>query len=374
MPFGSGTDGAYSSATIPTLVKLSCSGTAASTALTVSSTTFANGDVLLLHQSRGTGVGQWEINRVLSGGGTTSLTLQVALKYTYTDSGASQAQAVKVFQYTDCTVASGTWTVPAWDENVGGILPIAIKNNITVTGNTVSTSAGYNYGPSGTRTTTQPAANGYQGEGPAADSSQSTSANGSSGGGGEGGNEGRAGGGGGGYAASGANGESIGTSGAGTGGGTDGSADLTDMLFGGTGGTGGANNGATDGDLGGYGGRGGGIIFLFAKDVTLSGSLISNGGNGTDRSEGGGGGGGAGGSVIVVCQTATLGTNKITVAAGSGGTGSAGGAGNGGAGAVGRIAVHHSGTVTGTTTPTFTDVTDLTLKESFGGSFLWNLV
>jgi hypothetical protein len=111
---------------------------------------------------------------------------------------------------------------------------------------------------------------------------------------------------------------------------------------------------------------------LFAKDVSLSGTTSLNGGTG-----GGGGGnignagGGAGGSCLIVCKTATLGTNKITVAAGDGG-------GKGldwpaGDGAVGRIAVHHSGAITGITSPTFTDTTDISLIE-FDTAFIMAMI
>ena len=78
------------------------------------------------------------------------------------------------------------------------------------------------------------------------------------------------------------------------------------------------------------------------------------------------GGGGAGGSVLVVCATATLNTTKITAAAGSGGVG---GEVNGSNGGAGIIAVHHSGTVTGTTSPTFTDTTDTSLVEVASSGF-----
>lgn len=190
-PFGNGVDGAYSSATIPTLTKDSCSGTATSTTLTTTGSTFANGDVLLIHQTRGTNCGVWEINRVSSGGGTTSLTLQIALNYTYTDSGASQAQAVKVPQYTDCTVQSGTWTVPTWDGNVGGVAPFAIKGTLTVTGTisamgnnasgrTPGSGTGYSGGIGGGGSSDP----GTQGEGEVGAGAQSTAANGEGGGGG----------------------------------------------------------------------------------------------------------------------------------------------------------------------------------------------
>ena len=143
LPFGNGSDGVYSSATIPTLTKDSCSGTSGNATLTTTGSTFANGDILLLHQTRGTSAGVWEIAKVLSGGGSTTLTLTKNKVNTYTDSGSSQAQAVKIFQYTTVTVQAGTWTLPSWDGTKGGILPICAKISMTVTGNITGTGLGY---------------------------------------------------------------------------------------------------------------------------------------------------------------------------------------------------------------------------------------
>ena len=65
----------------------------------------------------------------------------------------------------------------------------------------------------------------------------------------------------------------------------------------------------------------------------------------------------------MVCQEGNFGTNKLTA------SGGAGGGTGGGAGAVGRIAIHHSKTIVGTTSPAFTDVEDTTLKEKGGGAW-----
>jgi len=372
-PFGNGSDGAYSSATIPTLVNLSCSGTATSTTLTVSSTTLANGDIILIHQTRGTGVGQWEINKVTSGGGTASLTLMKALQYTYTDSGASQAQVIKVPMYLSVSVASGTWTVPPWNmtTTVGGILAFAcrttcnLSNTITGIGTTYTgpndvnpTNWGTGFNGGGGDSTAPSSQYAYQGEGSAGDRAKATTANGNGGGGGKEYDPYGASGGGGGNGASGGNGSSGGSGVGGTGGGASGATDLTSITFGGSGG-GGA---LVSGEAGGGGGCGGGIVFIFAQNITAVNSIALSGGGGDfgDSGTTGGGGGGAGGSCLIACQVATLGATNVVA---SGGTGKH----NGGNGGVGRIAVHHSGTVTGTTTPTFTDVSDPTLIESNAG-------
>jgi len=353
-PFGNGVDGAYSSATIPTLTKDSCSGTATSTALTTTGSTFANGDILLIHQTRGTGVGQWEINKVASGGGSTSLTLQVALNYTYTDSGASQTQAVKIPQYTDCTVQSGTWTVPGWDGNVGGIAPFAVKGTMTVTGTISTNGVGFGGGNYSTGQATS-------GEGTVGAQTGQESPNGNGGGGGTVANGQWGGGGGGGNGAAGIRGSGNEATGWGQGGLAVGTADLLTFDIGGGGGGPFVVSGT-----GGVGGSGAGGTIIFAKAITITGGMAHAGSNGTKDQNGGGGG--AGGSCLIVCQTAILGSNLITTTGGNGG-GKGDGERYGGDGGTGRIAVHHSGTVTGTTNPTFTDVTDTSLVESGGGAF-----
>ena len=63
-PFGNGSDGTYTSGTIPTLTVRSCSGAISSSTITLTSAGFTDGDVVLIHQTRGTGAGQWEINRI----------------------------------------------------------------------------------------------------------------------------------------------------------------------------------------------------------------------------------------------------------------------------------------------------------------------
>lgn len=348
MPFGTGEDGPYSS-TIPTLVKDSLTGTAASKSVTTSGSSFANGNVVLIHQTRGTGAGQWEINRVASGGGTSSLTMQEALKYTYTDSGASQAQIIKVFQYTTVT-QSGTWTVAAWDGNTGGIFPIAARNSMSISGTITGTGRGFR-GSAASQNTSN------QGEGTGGAGSAIHTPNGD-GAGGAGANQagGRSGGAGGGHAAAGSNGPAS-TAPVAQGGSADGSQDLTDLVLSG------AGSGAGGTDSGGAGGNGGGSFIIFAKDFTVTGALTSGGNNGGNA--GNGGGGGAGGAILVESSTATLGTNKLTAAAGSGGSG---GETNGGAGSVGRIHLDYAISYSGTSSPTLNVSKDVSLIESGGAA------
>lgn len=378
-PFGDGIAGDYSSATVPDPPKLSISGVATETHIHGTAGQFSAGDVIFLHQSRGTGVGQWEINQVTADNGDGTYNLKVTLQYTYTDSGASQAQAVKVFRYKNVEIPTGaTWTTPPWNGDVGGIFPLAIDGNLTITGtlnaigiagaSSYSTNwlaggagAGYMGGTGDGRSQASHAS--YQGEGTTGAGGVSTAANGTGGGGSSTSNWGGGSGGGGGHALSGTNGYS--TSGGavcGTGGGSGGTADLTTMIFGGAGGGGCCDSWNVPA---GGGGGGGPIVVLFVKNITSVNSLNNTGGEGGHTGYGPGGGG-AGGSVLIVCGTGALGTDKI-ISLGEDGYNN--GSNYGGTGSVGRIAVHHSGTVTGTTNPTFTDVTDLTLveKESAGG-------
>jgi hypothetical protein len=114
------------------------------------------------------------------------------------------------------------------------------------------------------------------------------------------------------------------------------------------------------------------VVLICAREIEITGNIYSGGQNGSSASGPGtevsGGGGGAGGSILLQCQTATLGSGKITAVAGTGGSGYVNG-GNGGSGSTGRIAVHHSDTVTGTTSPSYDDTTDGSLKVS-GTSFV----
>jgi hypothetical protein len=333
--FGDGHDSAVPSSGTYSGTNQSCSGSSGSTTLTCGGT-FTAGDIILIHQTRGTGVGNWELNQVVSDNGAT-LTLKYALSNTYTDSGDSQAQVIEVKEYAGGTI-SGTLTCNAWDGDKGGILPILCSGKLTISGTVHANAKGFRGGPVQTGT---PKKTGYQGEGATGAYSTSASANGNGGGGG--GTSGCGfdilGGGGGGGLGTGGTAGGSGQCTAGAAGGTDGGATLADMVMGGGGGASGL--GARDTATG-VGGDGGGIIIIFARELAISGSVTSNGGNGTNGAGSdnyyGGGGGGAGGSILVKTQTGTLGTNKITASNGSGAAG--GGNGNaGGNGGNGRVRV-----------------------------------
>lgn len=367
-PFGDGTGATtIGSNTTQSLANASLAGSATDTAATLGdASSFANGDIVLAHQSRGTGVGQWEINKIVSGGGTTSITLSHALTYTFTDSGASQAQLIKIPFYDTATVSSTfTWSSASWDQNIGGIFIVACSNLFSAVGtvngagnagstSTVGTGKGFKGGEDAINES-----QGFAGEGSAAASVAQATANGNGGGGGKAnsGSSSYASGGGGGNGAAGSSGGTTGTATAGAAGAASGAADLTTATFGGAGGGGGMDQGGPAG----AGGGSGCLVFIFARQISLSGAISINGGAGGNSSFAGGGGG-AGGSGLFVCETGVFGSNLATATGGAGGTGDDAG----GAGAVGRFAVHHSGTITGTTNPTFTDVTDPTLYQRSG--------
>jgi len=267
-------------------------------------------------------------------------------------------------RYDNLTVSN--FTVTAWDGNTGGTLVLAAKSEITVTGTISGVGKGFVGGAKGGDW-----ADSYQGEGTSGAGATSTTANGNGGGGGDAHSpDALPGGGGGGHGAAGTAGQNILSYSGGAGGGVAGSADLITAVFGGAGGGGTENLGG----VASRGGSGGALVFMFCNNVVIDGTITNNGENGEPAvtASASGTGGGAGGGVLVVCQTATLGTGLITATAGAAGNKNGGAStGTGGAGAVGRIAVHHSGTVTGTSNPTFTDIEDSTLVESGGNAIFF---
>lgn len=370
--FGDGSDGDYSSAGNATdaPVDSSCSGTAGSTSLSATNASFAAGKPVLIHQTRGTGAGNWELNQIDSYTAGT-ITLKKVLQNTYTDSGASQAQVIQLKQYNNFTQNSGhTLTAKAWDGNVGGIVAFLAKGTVTITGTITSSGKGFTGGSLGANSQVAgDRGNGYPGDG-----TNGNSANGNGGGGGNPGTYGQSSSGGGGGGGNGANGTagsnttsspSVAGGAAGLAYGTSG---LTVMSFGGGGASGGGINYGSGNP--GDGGTGGGIILIISKEISVSGTIVTNGTGGTNGVDyTGGGGGGAAGSILLKAKIATLGTTKITATGGSGGA-KAHDAGNGGAGAVGRIHLDYSGSYTGTTTPTLDYTLDTTIVD-VGGSSSW---
>ena len=327
------------------------------------------GDVVLIHQSQGTGAGQWEINVATVGFGSLpahSVTFAYPLAYTY---GAG-CQIIRVPQYTGGTMSSALTPVISWNGGYGGIIALMCNGDLTISGSlsivgTAGTAGNSNGGGAtgggfrgGDRRFGNPAT-GYSGDGTIGNSASQNGARGNGGGGGYNA-AGFAGGGGGGNGAAGSagGGSTYGGTG-GAAGGAAGAAALTTMVFGGGGG--GATRDNTD-KTGGSGASGGGIILIMAKNITITGSISINGASGGSGSAnfGSGGGGSAGGSCLIKCQNAALGTNKITATAGAGGTGGYGA--SGGAGGVGRIRCDYYTSVTGTTSPALSSAEDPSLN------------
>ncbi len=336
MGFGNGGDSTIDLSGTFSPIDSSCSGTSGSISLSATNASFAAGQQILIHQTKGTGAGSWEVNFIASYSTGTITTLS-PLSNTYTNSGASQAQALVLSQYSQATI-SGTLTAKAWDGNVGGIITFLCNGKVDILGTITAAGKGFRGGANVPGSDPQ---QGYAGEGQSGIGGQSTAANGMGGGGAYKDVSGTAGGGGGGHANSGSNGEEQGTGPSiiGSGGGTGGAADLTTLLFGGGGGgTGGAGK---------NGGAGGGIILIFAKTIITTGNLIANGDDTSGTPPDAGGGGGGGGSIFLKGQNITLGSSLVTSNGGIG-TGTAA---NGGTGSVGRIRIEAC-SKTGSTSPT----------------------
>lgn len=337
--FGDGSDSSLtiSANTTDAPIDSACTGTISTTSLSATNASFTAGQIILIHQSRGTGAGTWMRNKIVSYS-TGTITLETALNATY----VSGAQVLVLKQYTNVTVNSSvTWTAKAWNGTVGGILAFIASGTVTVSGTITATAKGFRGGAA-----SNSGAASFAGEGTAGATTQTTSANGNGGGGATAGGNG----GGGGNATSGVGYSDFGgaiVSQSGGGGGTAGTADLTTMTFGGGGG-GASYSGGTQG----AGGNGGGAVFITGAIVTVSGVISADGETGvlgTNRN----GGGGAGGSVLIRAQTATLGSSIVTAQPLPLNTQAQGGN--------GRIHLDYYTSYTGTTLPTLNVTLDNTL-------------
>lgn len=372
--FGTGSDGALtiSANTTDAPIDSACTGTGGATSLSATNGSFATGQLILIHQTQGTGAGNWELNKIASYSAGT-ITTSYSLINTY----GTGAQVIVLKQYSTVTInGSQTLTGKAWNGTTGGLLPLLANTSITVTGILSEQGANRNYGPSGggwlsalngggfRGGASNDAINsyGYQGESSTGTGTTSSAANGMGGGGGGGNNYFNAGGGGG-YGTAGNN-ASGSTATNGSGGGTGGVAGLTTMFFGGGGG--GATG--TAGSQKSSGSNGGGVIFLCSPSITITGGITVNGGNTSPNNYREAGGSGAGGSVLLKGQTISLGSGLVT---------SVGGVANddangeiGGAGGVGRIHADYLTSISGTTNPTIDSRQDSSLIiPTSGGLF-----
>lgn len=347
--FGSGVDGAYAPSTSTGApIDSTAIGTIATTTLTATNASFAAGQLLLIHQSQGTGAGQWELNRIQSYTAGT-ITLSLPLQWGY----VTGAQVLELKQYSSVNIAAGvTLTAKAWSGTVGGILGWFCSGTTTVTGTITAAGRGFlggNGASSGSR-------QGRNAEGTTGAGQSATTANNQTGGGGgapdTSNNSGGGGGAGGSNGAAGTQGTARNNGGPGLAGPTiTSTADLISMTFGGGGGEGGAD----DGGSWGRGGYGGGIVLAISRTITVTGEVTASGENGTvPTNQDGGHGGGAGGSILFKGQVVTLGSSLALSTGGTGSTDSSVG-GNGG---VGRIHADYSNTLNGTTSPTLNSLKD----------------
>src|SRR3990167_3308618 len=146
--FGDGSDGTLtiSSNTTEAPIDSTASGTSGAYTLTATNASFATDQEVLIHQSRGTGAGTWQRNRI-TGYTAGTITLQNALNFSY----ATGAQVRVLKEYTTVTINTGiTYTTKAWNGTVGGIIGFICSGTVTVTGtitanggNGGSTTSGY---------------------------------------------------------------------------------------------------------------------------------------------------------------------------------------------------------------------------------------
>lgn len=358
--FGSGSVGntTISADATDSTANTTITGSASGTSATAGSGTgFANGDLVIIHQTQGTGAGNYELNKISSIGAGTNWTMAKNLMNTY----ATGAQVYKLTEYLNYTInTTKTITAQAWNGSKGGIFVVLAKNAITITGtinaagqNASGTTPGIGIGFAGGDNEEPPgigSQTAQQGESSTGTGGFTTAANGSGGGGGHE-DAGSAAGGGGGHATAGGGGFATGSATAGLGGASQGVAGLTTIFLGAAGG----GAAVQVGNVGGCGGAGAGIVILIAPSITITGSINTNGGNGSTQNSFGGGGG-AGGSVLLKGQRIVLGSGLVTASAGTQGT-------SGGVGSVGRIHADYSQTISGTTTPSIDSRQDGSLNN-----------
>nr|MBK7066715.1 hypothetical protein [Deltaproteobacteria bacterium] len=367
--FGGGTE----DRTITTPVTLdppraAARGTAGTTTLTLTSPvgSFAAGQSVIVHQTQGAGAGRYEYNRVAAVGAGT-LTLATPLASEYSVAGSDRAQVMLVTEFRSLTVATGASLAgPAWNGSHGGILAVDVAGALSVAGTVTMAARGFRPQSHGCL---YHCGRGFQGEGVLGVGGANIANNGSGGGGGGAGQDDGSGGGGA-YGGSGEGGVYTGANYCGTcaescpvphglGGAVAGNINLgASLLFGGAGGEGGADE---DGGSPGAGGPGGGAIVLRAATITVTGAVLSDGGNGAGGNNTcggagcgmGGGGGGAGGGIRLVATTSvSAGTSLVAARGGSSGVASCNRA-RGGVGGVGRVSVL-SPALVGTSIPTLT--------------------
>ncbi|MBU0758151.1 MAG: DUF2341 domain-containing protein, partial [Nanoarchaeota archaeon] len=314
---------------------------------------FSEGDEILIMQvqnSSGGKAGLFEIKEIDSiEGDYITLTSAIENSYysgTFDSTSSTSTQIVRIPEYTNVTVNSGTSIVAKdWDGYSGGVVIFRSKGAVQIEGNINVSENGFRGGayksyPGGW-------SYGYRGEGyKGSRNSGTVTAVDSAGGAGDPGSSGHgngAGGGGGGYADAGEDGQTSDDNGGadppGDGGFGAGNANLTIIHFGGGGGTGGQHD--TAGSTG-PGGDGGGIVMIYSYNINGSGSILSYGGDAAASSGTykGGSGGGAGGTIYLTASNINV--TSINASGGFYTCGTQGCGFRGGEGSEGRIRLDYS--------------------------------
>lgn len=318
------------------------------------------GDVVLIHQTRGSGAGQWELNKAASdftGSGT--FVLQKPLNYHYiSTSGNEKAQILRVPQYSTCNVTGTVMPLDAWNGDWGGIFAVMCSSAMNMSGSINASGAGFRGGSGGSGGSPSPGRHGYQGEGITTTGGYSQWPNTLGGGAGMAdyaSGDGGGGGGGGSYASPAQNGtkDSIHPNQDYGRGAIDvvGDSLLNSAYFGGGGGGGGTDDDTST--YGGHGGNGGGFILILSPEINGNGYISASGASGASgapvgKDGGGGGGGGAGGSIKLV--VGNLSVASISAAGGHGAP-KVQQSGAGGSGGDGRIRIEYCTSLTSPTTP-----------------------
>jgi len=340
------------------------------------------GDIVLIHQSKGTGAGNWELNKITGRSGST-----IYFKYPLQNNYTTGCQILSSANWRNVSLSGTITPYLSWNGSAGGIF-FLIGKSLTLSGTinfkggngasqVINDNNGGGFG-GGFRGGNVGAASqppdGFQGEGynGGLQRSRSNAGNGAGGGvsGGPGGGHGTVGN----YGLTwDGHPDTLSTPGQ-----TASNSNLTNMVFGGGGGGGNGKGGSNSAP--GAGGAGGGIVLLIFKNINITGSINVNGGNGGNAytSDWNGnptsaGGGGAGGACLIKAQTATLGTNLITATGGIGGTVNQAQR-HGGNGGVGRICLDYKISYSGSTNPTLDVRQDLSLNDITRGSFLYNFI
>ncbi|MFH0869533.1 MAG: DUF2341 domain-containing protein [archaeon] len=349
--FGSGKDGALTVSAANSIINnytyLTANASNGTTVISVNSAAeLSVGDEILIIQMQnfsGGTAGVYEFATIISIS-SNNLTLNSSIQNTYrigtlNTTNATATQVVRVPQYSNLTINTGaSVTAPAWNGYRGGIVAFKATGIVNVSGIINTSNLGYK-GGLGIAASGGPQY-AYQGESFNGLGSAANAANLGGGGGGYndlgGGGLSGASGGGGGYASVGDAGDTSpeGQSG-GSGGITYGNSQLSQLHLGSGGAGGGSdNNGAIDGT---DGTRGGGIIFIKANSLIVSGAIESDGQESTGASNqwAGSGGAGSGGSVYLSSNSMSIGSSLVSSTGGIGGCGDTGRC--GGDGGNGRI-------------------------------------